>query len=87
MGCYWSSDGRNVNSHLPSSDNAIKNHFYSLMRRALRKLNIVIAQEFPKEVKEFKPTVLYRIVEVADERTKDLSSNELEFANSSHGTS
>jgi len=52
------------------SDNAVKNHFYSLLRRALRKLNIVISREFPKEIKEFKPTVLYRIVEVADERAK-----------------
>ncbi len=33
-------------------------------------MNIVISREFPKEIKEFKPTVLYRIVEVADERAK-----------------
>jgi hypothetical protein len=53
----------------------VKNHFYSLLRRALRKLNFVINREFPKEMKEFKPAILYRIVEVADEKNKETAPN------------
>jgi hypothetical protein len=43
----------------------VKNHFYSKLRRALRKINKVIQTSYKKEIKEFKPNVLYRIVEVA----------------------
>lgn len=52
------------------SDNSIKNHFYSLLRRALRKLNSVLQREHIREIKDFKPPILYRIVEVADERNR-----------------
>lgn len=48
------------------SDNSIKNHFYSLLRRALRKLNTIMVREHYKDIKDFKPPILYRIVEVAD---------------------
>lgn len=30
------------------SDNRVKNHFYSLLRKALRKMNKVVLQEFRK---------------------------------------
>jgi hypothetical protein len=41
-----------------------------LLRKALRKINAVIHQQFKKEYKQFSPTVLYRIVEVAEEKFK-----------------
>lgn len=48
----------------------MKNHFYALLRKALRKINRVIQLQFRKEYKQFNPTVLYRIVEVTEERFK-----------------
>lgn len=47
------------------TDNEVKNHFYSILRKALRKINRVIVDELRKELKEIKPNVLYRIVEVS----------------------
>jgi hypothetical protein len=44
----------------------VKNHFYSLLRKALRKINKVIQEEYKREIKEIKPNILYRIVEVSE---------------------
>ena len=55
----------------PRTDNCVKNHFYSKMRKAIRKLNKVIHQYFRKELKEIKFTVLYKIVEATDEKFKN----------------
>lgn len=33
------------------TDNCVKNHFYSNLRKAIRKLNKVIAQNFKPEIK------------------------------------
>ena len=44
------------------SDNSVKNHFYSMLRKSLRKINKVIQDEFCKYYKELKPNVLYRVV-------------------------
>lgn len=41
------------------------------MRKALRKLNKVIHQNFKKEIKEIKMNVLYKIVEATDEKFKN----------------
>jgi len=65
VGCYWLQTRREVFYSLFRSDNCVKNHFYSLLRKALRKMNKVVMQEFRKELKEIKPNVLYRIVEVS----------------------
>lgn len=54
-----------VTANLLRSDNSVKNHFYSRLRKGLRKVNLAIKSEVRKEMKEFKPNVLYRIVEVA----------------------
>jgi hypothetical protein len=48
----------------------VKNHFYSRLRRGLRKVNLAIKSGARNEIKEFKPNVLYRIVEVAEESFK-----------------
>jgi len=52
------------------TDNCVKNHFYSRMRKAIRKLNKTIHQHFKKEYKEIKMPVLYKIVEATDEKFK-----------------
>ena len=70
MGSHRAEDGRHVTITPRSSDNSIKNHFYSLLRRALRKLNSVLQREHIREIKDFKPPILYRIVEVADEKNR-----------------
>jgi hypothetical protein len=49
-----------------STDNAVKNHFYCRLRKGLKKVNTALLAA-AKSLKEFKPNVLYRIVEVAEE--------------------
>ena len=44
------------------TDNCVKNHFYSKLRKALRKLNKVIHSNFRKEYREIRMTVLYKII-------------------------
>ena len=52
------------------TDNCVKNHFYSKLRKSLRKLNKIIHDHFRKEFKEIKTTALYKIVEANEERHK-----------------
>ena len=56
------------------TDNCVKNHFYSKLRKAIRKLNKVIHDHFKKEFKEIKITILYKIIEAADEKFKSSPS-------------
>ena len=58
--------------HLPAfrTDNCVKNHFYSRMRKAIRKLNKTIHHNFKKDYREIKMPVLYKIVEATDEKFK-----------------
>ncbi len=44
------------------SDNEVKNHLYSKLRKALRKLNKVIKENFKKEFKEIKQNLIYKII-------------------------
>lgn len=46
------------------SDNNIKNHFYSKLRRAARKVNKFISRIFYKEKKEIKFNDVYLIMEI-----------------------
>lgn len=52
------------------SDNAVKNHFYSRLRKSLRRLNRIICEKYKRESKEIKPQVLYKIIEAAEEAFK-----------------
>lgn len=58
---------RTVPPFLPSTDNAVKNHFYCRLRKGLKKINTALLASQGKLGKEFKPNILYRIVEVAEE--------------------
>lgn len=53
------------------SDNCIKNHFYSKLRKVLRKLNSVIHAYFRREFREININVIYKIVEACEELFKD----------------
>lgn len=55
-----------VHANTFRTDNCVKNHFYSKLRKALKKINKVISHVYRKEIKEIKPNVLYRIVEVVE---------------------
>lgn len=44
------------------TDNYVKNHFYSKLRKALRKLNKFIEENCKKTFKEFKIIDLYKII-------------------------
>lgn len=68
------------------TDNAVKNHFYSRLRKALKRLNRVIAGLARRELKEVKPNVLYRIVEVAEEKFKEIPKFDREFSLSANRT-
>ena len=80
MGYHRSKVARKVGKKLFRTDNCVKNHFYSKMRKALRKLNKVIHQYFKKEFREIKMNVLYKIVEATDEKFKNNPSIEEEIS-------
>ncbi|XP_031472907.1 uncharacterized protein LOC116245566 [Nymphaea colorata] len=53
------------------SDNCIKNHFYSKLRKILRKLNTVIHSHLRREYRQINIGTLYKIVEATEERFKE----------------
>lgn len=70
MGCNSSEDGGQVKTIIYRTDNCVKNHFYSKLRKSIRKLNKVISKKLKKQAKEIRPTVLYKIIEATDEHFK-----------------
>ncbi len=44
------------------TDNTVKNHFYSRLRKSLRKINKVVQEKYKKEVREIQTKVLYKII-------------------------
>jgi len=48
------------------TDNCIKNHFYSRLRKGLRRINKLIEDEFKQSYKEFKIIDLYKVIEASD---------------------
>lgn len=52
------------------SDNCVKNHFYSKLRKSLRRINRAIHHKYKKEYHDFKLLLLNRIVETTEERFK-----------------
>jgi myb proto-oncogene protein len=67
LGNKWAVMGAQLGGR---TDNAVKNHFYSRLRKALKRLNRTLAGLQRRDFKEVKPNVLYRIVEVAEEKFK-----------------
>lgn len=53
---------RPVSYELFRSDNCVKNHFYSRLRKSLRKLNKVIVEQFCKDYRQIKIDLLYKII-------------------------
>ena len=69
MGRNWPPAGQ-VSRLPPRSDNSVKNRFYSRLRRSLRKMNEAGEAGSRKELRQIKPSLLYRVVEVSEERFK-----------------
>lgn len=61
------------------TDNTVKNHFYSRLRKSLRRLNKVISEKYKKSMREIRPQVLYKIIEASEEAFKEepMCSSEL----------
>lgn len=52
-----------ISSKLPGrSDNCVKNHFYSKLRKSLRSINKKIHKMMRKEYREIKTAILYKII-------------------------
>jgi hypothetical protein len=52
------------------TDNSVKNHYYSKLRKSLRKLNKVIHTKHKKQFREIQTKVLYKIIEASEEKFK-----------------
>lgn len=47
----------------------MKNHFYSNLRKALRRINLFIAQKkIPGDFRQIRPSILPKVIAVAEER-------------------
>jgi hypothetical protein len=68
------------------SDNCVKNHFYSKLRKALRRINRAIHHRHRKEYRDFKLPLLNRIVETTEERFKTQPSLDPSAVQQSLGT-
>lgn len=60
----------NHNSGAARNDNFIKNHFFSKMRKALRRINKEILVHFGKSIKPIRESIIFKIMEITDERFK-----------------
>ena len=48
------------------SDNSVKNHYHSRLRKALRRINSTIADMFSRNCRPFKTSLLSRVVQTAE---------------------
>lgn len=55
---------------LSRTDNSVKNHYYSRLRKSLRKLNKIIHAKHKKMFREVQTKVLYKMIEASEERFK-----------------
>jgi ribosomal protein L31E len=53
-----------------SSDNCVKNHFYSKLRKSVRRLNKFISEHLQKEYEQISPRLLSKIIEYSESRFK-----------------
>lgn len=68
---YLSQAARKVLIILLRSDNCVKNHFYSKLRKAVRRLNKLVLEHQERQLHIIKLAVLYKIIETTEERFKN----------------
>ena len=71
MGSYCSLVSRKVIFLWSRTDNIVKNHFYSKLRKSVRRLNKIIQKNFKKEFKELNIKMIYKIIEGFEEQFKE----------------
>ena len=72
MGNNFKKNGWKVKiSLICRSDNCIKNHFYSRLRKGLKKMNQVAEEFLEKRFKEIKFNVLFKIIEATEDGYKN----------------
>lgn len=60
------------------TDNSIKNHFYSTLRRSLRRINKLLGDKnSTAQVKDIKPGVLSKIFILAEKDLKDIKDENM----------
>ena len=62
---------REVVSIRPRTDNCVKNHFYSRLRKSLRKVNGAIQATMKKMYRPLQMNTIYKIVEATEEMFRD----------------
>lgn len=62
MGSHFQQIARKVLHHRFRTDNCIKNHFYSKLRKGLRMINKKIERYMKKEYKDITTSTLYKII-------------------------
>lgn len=74
-----------INSY--RTDNDIKNHFYSTLRRSLRRLNKILGQRnSTSQMREIKPSVLTTIMSFNYGNANKLKTESVEGGNGIKGT-
>jgi myb proto-oncogene protein len=65
--------GGQVAQCLGRTDNAIKNHFYSTLRRSLRRINKLLGNKnSTSQMRDIKPSVLSKIFAYAETNVEEL---------------
>lgn len=83
---HFSKTPRQVAQSPSRSDNCVKNHFYSKLRKSVRKLNKLINDYFREEYKPIKESALSRIVKTTESKFKNSTKIDEELADFCNGT-
>ena len=79
MGNKWKKIAERLNNR---TDNSIKNHFYSTMRKKLRRMNKLIGmRNSTSQVREIKPSVLSNIFSISPEDNPQMKEDFREISN------
>jgi len=77
---------RKVDLFLLRSDNCVKNHFYSKLRKAVRRLNKLIHDCFPTQHKFIRESVLSKIIKTTESKFKNNTKIDEELADFCNST-
>lgn len=86
MVCHLPETPRQVLRPPPRSDNCVKNHFYSKLRKSVRRLNKFIADYLHKTHDYISPRLLSKIVEISESRFRSTMRVDEETVEYSIGT-